>query len=156
MRVRWRDREIQMRIPDETFLCHLTCEHGRRSCAHTAFDGVSASIRAYRELIPRGRAYSDERHRIGRTKFFDDAFLSMLRHYFHFRDRDEFIVDDVGMDLPDLAVVRENALAAARDMAADKTQAGEPIGHEAIEVVDDDGAPVISVVLRSAIRLVEE
>lgn len=80
----------------------------------------------------------------------------MPRYYFHFRDRDEFIVDDTGMDLPNLTAVRENALAAARDMAADKTQAGEPIGHEAIEVVDDHGAPVISVELRSAIRLVDE
>lgn len=64
----------------------------------------------------------------------------MTRYYFDLRDRDGFIIDDEGFELPDIEAVQKEAVLSLADHGRDA--AAKTIGSLtdlAIEVRDDDG-----------------
>jgi hypothetical protein len=69
----------------------------------------------------------------------------MTRYYFDLRDRDGFIIDDEGFDLPDIeAVQREAVLSLADHGRSASEEAIGSLADLAIEVRDDAG-PVMQV-----------
>jgi hypothetical protein len=75
-----------------------------------------------------------------------------MRYFFNMRGEDLFIEDPDGMELPDVAAVRREALLDARLFVVDKLKACEMIDARIIEVTDEAGdivhsLPVMSVIL---------
>lgn len=70
-----------------------------------------------------------------------------MRYYFDLiDDNGASVIDDVGMDCPDLQAVQTEAARALADMARDAVHSatGAPAHHMSIDVRDDDG-PVMQV-----------
>jgi uncharacterized protein DUF6894 len=76
-----------------------------------------------------------------------------MRYYFNVRTDSELIVDDEGIDLPDLDGVAEEAIQAAQDMLADRVKHGERVDDGVFEVLDRSGATVMVMPIRSVLRL---
>lgn len=68
----------------------------------------------------------------------------MSRYFFNvYNDAD--VIDDEGLELPDLAAAKEEAIRGARGMMADHVLAGRPISlSHRIEVVDAQGKVLAS------------
>jgi hypothetical protein len=67
------------------------------------------------------------------------------RYFFHTRDGDQLVADESGLELRDAEAAREEALRAAGDMVHDASIAGRDVSSQRLEVVDETGAPVLSV-----------
>lgn len=76
----------------------------------------------------------------------------MRRYYFHVHEAIDF-VDDEGLEFPSIGAVREEALLAARELAADEVREGKLNLSHRIEVVDEQQRPVLSLPLRDAIKI---
>jgi hypothetical protein len=63
----------------------------------------------------------------------------MPRFFFHIRDHDRLIVDDEGLELPDVKAAVREAKASIADMQADAVLEGTDIDHQVIEVTDAGG-----------------
>ena len=75
----------------------------------------------------------------------------MTLYYFHLRDGDQFIPDETGVDLPDLAQARREALQSARDMLAEQLKAGEALDGQRIEITSPEGELLEVVSFREAL-----
>jgi hypothetical protein len=63
----------------------------------------------------------------------------MTRYYFDLRDEDGLVVDDEGMELPDIDAVEKEATHAMMDAAREALVRRVRPGETAIEVRDDAG-----------------
>lgn len=77
----------------------------------------------------------------------------MPRYYFHLRDADRLVEDELGMELSGPAEAKAFAEENARDVMAAKVKAGDILDGESIEVVDQVGEMVAVVALKSVLRL---
>jgi hypothetical protein len=71
----------------------------------------------------------------------------MGRFYFHIRSGEQVIVDQEGMDLPDVNAARLEALAAARHILADAIRSGKGDTPEAFVIADGNGSELETVPL---------
>ena len=77
----------------------------------------------------------------------------MPKFYFNVRTNDCFDEDTLGSELPSLDAARDEAIQAAREMVAEKVLAGALIDGQRFEIVGEDGALLLEVPFRSALRL---
>ena len=78
----------------------------------------------------------------------------MPRYFFHLYD-DLIAHDDEGVELPNIAAARLNALIGARDIIAQQVKRGYFMLSHWIEVVDERGEPVMTVTFREAVDVKE-
>ena len=76
----------------------------------------------------------------------------MPHYFFDTRDNDEFITDDVGLELPDLERVKVEAARALADLARDVIP-GSVRRHLSVEVRDDQGPVMIAMMMFEAVIL---
>lgn len=76
-----------------------------------------------------------------------------MRYYLNIRTDKELIIDDEGVDLPDLGDVAEEAEQAARDILADRIKHGERVDDGIFEILDLHGVTVMTMPIRSVLRL---
>jgi hypothetical protein len=78
----------------------------------------------------------------------------MSRYYFHLRLLDdEVIADQEGLDLPDTATARQEALAAARQILADSIKFGRENIPDAFIVADSEGHELDTIPLAAALPI---
>ena len=76
------------------------------------------------------------------------AVLAPMPHfYFHFR-QGEKIIDDEGLDLPDLAAAQAEALKSIREIVAERVLAGDDFPDS---ITDADGKEITSVTVASVL-----
>ena len=78
----------------------------------------------------------------------------MPRYFFHVYD-DVIAKDDEGMDLPNLAAARLNAIRGARDIISEQVRHGHLVLSHWIDVVDEGGATVLTLPFREAVDIRE-
>ena len=78
------------------------------------------------------------------------AVLAPMPHfYFHFR-QGEKIIDDEGLDLPDLAAAQAEALKSIREIVAERVLTGDDF-PDSIVITDADGKEITSVTVASVL-----
>lgn len=78
----------------------------------------------------------------------------MPKYFFNVLSSGQEALDAEGECLPDLDAAREEAIAGIRDIAADHVRFGEPLDlGDRIEVVDEQGKPLLSVTFRDAVPI---
>jgi hypothetical protein len=77
----------------------------------------------------------------------------MSRFYFHVRDGDVVVRDNMGADLEDAEAVRFQARCVARDLLAQAICADMKINGREIIVVDEAGADVLHLPVRDVLKL---
>lgn len=77
----------------------------------------------------------------------------MQRYFFNvYNDVD--VIDDEGLELPDLSAAKDEAIRGARGMMADHILAGRPVSlSHRIEVADADGKVMASMPFRELITI---
>ncbi len=75
----------------------------------------------------------------------------MKRYFFHQRIGEELIEDFEGFEYDSAAAARASALVSARHLWAAAILAGDDLSGEAIEIVDEDGSPIVTVPLSDAL-----
>ena len=75
----------------------------------------------------------------------------MPRFFFHVRDGDSLTEDPDGSELPDLAAALAEALAAARELAAERIKAGKGPDGRRFEIGDAAGRTLATVPFRAAL-----
>jgi hypothetical protein len=75
----------------------------------------------------------------------------MPRFYFHMRTDQDLVLDDEGIELPDIDVAKEDALKAAREIMARKIRYGSDDFPDAVVIFDQDGKEIASVALVDAL-----
>jgi hypothetical protein len=76
------------------------------------------------------------------------------RYFFHVYD-DIIAQDEEGLELPDLAAARLNALIGARDLITEQVRHGYIVLSHWIDVVDEQGEKVLVVTFRDAVDIRE-
>jgi hypothetical protein len=76
------------------------------------------------------------------------------RYFFHVFD-DVIAQDEEGMELPSIEAARLNALIGARDLIAEQVKRGYFVLSHWIDVVDEQGTPVLTVTFRDAVDIRE-
>lgn len=71
----------------------------------------------------------------------------MRRYFFHQRIGNELIEDFEGFEYDSAAAARASAVVSARHLWAAAILAGDDLSDEAIEIVDEDGSPIMTVSL---------
>ncbi len=77
----------------------------------------------------------------------------MPRFYLHYREPDDLIVDQEGLELPDLEAAKAEAERAGRDILAEKVKLQQPLNHDVIEIASEDGQVLAKVALSRLIKL---
>ncbi len=78
----------------------------------------------------------------------------MPRYFFHLYD-DVIAHDEEGMELPNVAAARLNALKGARDIIAEQVKRCYFVSSNWIYVVDEQGDPVMTLTFRDAVDVKE-
>ena len=78
----------------------------------------------------------------------------MPRFFFNVYD-DRIAIDDEGLELPNLAAARLQAIRGARDIIAEQVRHGYFILSHWIDVIDADGEKVLTLTFRDAIDIKE-
>lgn len=78
----------------------------------------------------------------------------MPRYFFHVYD-DVIAIDEEGMELPNVAAARLQALRGARDIVAEQVKHGYFVLSHWIDVVDDGGEAVLTLSFREAVEIKE-
>jgi hypothetical protein len=76
------------------------------------------------------------------------------RYFFHVYD-DVIAQDEEGVELPSVAAARLNALIGARDLITEQVRRGYIVLSHWIDVVDEQGAPVLTITFRDAVDIKE-
>jgi hypothetical protein len=76
-----------------------------------------------------------------------------MRYFFHLRESGEFVVDEEGRDLPDIAAVEAAAKMDARCVISAEAKAGKLPLAVCIEVHDEQGQRVLDLPFRDAVIL---
>jgi hypothetical protein len=71
----------------------------------------------------------------------------MRRFYFHLRQDGELVLDDEGIELPDVATARREAERGARELLAEAIKASKDTVPEAFVIADEHGREVDTVLL---------
>jgi hypothetical protein len=69
----------------------------------------------------------------------------MPRYFFHILSGGETVEDEEGMDLPDMAAARQEAVASARDLALSADKDGFGKETRSVQIIDAAGAVLGSV-----------
>ena len=69
---------------------------------------------------------------------------------FHVRDSDGLLEDLQGAGFPDPVAARAGAVAASREVPAERIKAGQPLGGLRFEIRDEAGRSVATVPIRDA------
>jgi hypothetical protein len=77
----------------------------------------------------------------------------MPKYYLHLRNGDTVIKDPDGTELVDLHAARREAVAAGREILAERVRTGQVIDRETLEICDEAGNLLAEVILRDLIRL---
>ena len=77
----------------------------------------------------------------------------MARFHLHIRDGTDLIKDPAGIDLPDLAAARAEALAGVRSILSGHFRVGEVLSGQQIEIMDETGVLLATVPFRDTIGL---
>ena len=77
----------------------------------------------------------------------------MPRFYFHLHN-DLDVIDDEGLELPDLAAAREKAIESAHDIACACIKKGELNLEHYILVTDEAGQEVLKLTFRESFKIV--
>ena len=73
--------------------------------------------------------------------------------YFHLREDGTIVVDEEGIELPDLSAAREEAIAGARSILSDEAKKGRlPLSFR-VEVTDEAGDTVMSLIFADAVAI---
>jgi hypothetical protein len=64
-----------------------------------------------------------------------------MRYFFHVRDGQDLLTDEVGVELPDDNSALDEAKCAARDFLVDNVKFGDPLDNRRFEVWDERGVP---------------
>jgi hypothetical protein len=75
----------------------------------------------------------------------------MRRYFLHVRDGTSVIIDDQGIELPDLGAARQEALAAARQIMSQAVLKGEPLDGRVFEIADQHGTVLLLVPFSEAL-----
>ena len=75
----------------------------------------------------------------------------MPRYFFHVRTHSALIIDEEGLDLDSLDVVRAQTLAGAKELIKLFVDRGQSVAATSIEVADESGAEVAHLYLTSVI-----
>lgn len=75
----------------------------------------------------------------------------MAQFYFHFRNGTEFLEDQEGRDVVDVATARAMGIASLRDILAGDVLSGVLHRASAIEIEDADHRPVVMIALADAL-----
>ena len=78
----------------------------------------------------------------------------MPRYFFHVYD-DIIAEDEEGVELPNLAAARLKALIGARDLIAEQVRRGYFVLSHWIDVVDEQGEPVLTLTFKDAVDIKE-
>lgn len=79
----------------------------------------------------------------------------MPRYLFNVNDGETFKKDDEGVELPDLDAVREEAVAAVKDITAGKLKQGAAVGvvsERSFDVTDESGRTVLNMPFKVALQ----
>jgi hypothetical protein len=74
------------------------------------------------------------------------------RYFFHVYD-DVIAEDEEGVELPNLAAARLNAVLSARDLIAEQVRHGHFVLSHWIDVVDEQGEKVLTVTFGDAVEI---
>jgi hypothetical protein len=77
----------------------------------------------------------------------------MPKYFFHIRDGSDLIEDLEGMELPDDNSIRTEALAAAREIMADRIKAGKSIDGQEFLIFDEAGSQVDVVPFAAGLKI---
>ena len=77
----------------------------------------------------------------------------MPRFFLNIRDGVDFIKDLEGTVLPNIEAACREALAAARDLLAEKVRAGDVVNGQSFEITDESGVVRARLPMRDALRL---
>ena len=75
--------------------------------------------------------------------------MGMPHFYFQIRDRERIIVDEEGLDLPDVEAATLEARSGGLHMLKDAMADGDDITHQIVEVTDSQGHIVATVALQA-------
>ncbi|WP_432653307.1 DUF6894 family protein [Rhizobium laguerreae] len=75
------------------------------------------------------------------------------KYFFHVRRRGTFEEDSEGIDLPSPEQACEEAIAAAREIVAERIRMGQPANGDKFEITTEDGTLVTTVSFQSAVGL---
>ncbi|HEX9946655.1 MAG TPA: hypothetical protein VGA98_03865 [Allosphingosinicella sp.] len=76
-----------------------------------------------------------------------------MRYFFHLRESGDYVVDEEGRELPDIAAVEAAARLNARSVLAGEAMTGKLPLAAIIEVRDEQGQPVLDLPFRDAVIL---
>lgn len=74
------------------------------------------------------------------------------RYYFHIRNHDGFDEDLEGTELPSFEAAREEAIAAAREILAERVLQGDLIDGDVFEITREDGVIIDRIPFRSTMN----
>jgi hypothetical protein len=75
------------------------------------------------------------------------------RYFFNLRNGTGYIEDEEGRELPDLETVRDEAIKGVRSLVADDALHGRIDLKGSLEVLDDDGRLVLTVLFAEAVEV---
>ncbi len=78
----------------------------------------------------------------------------MPRYFFHIREIESTVEDTEGIEFPDEAAVRKEAVRSARDLMVEHIRRGLDVSGWSYEVTDEHGRPIMTVPFSEAIRRV--
>ena len=76
----------------------------------------------------------------------------MPRYFFHVHEADGVVEDSEGIDFPDAAAARTEAILAARGIMAEHIRKGEDVSGWSFEIADGSDWPIMSVPFSEAVR----
>ncbi|WP_075293309.1 DUF6894 family protein [Pararhizobium arenae] len=77
----------------------------------------------------------------------------MPKYFFHTRDHDTLYEDLEGVQLTDDQVAIQEAIAAAREICAEKLKYGHEIDGQVFEITTEDGVVIGTVPFRSVLKI---
>lgn len=76
-----------------------------------------------------------------------------MRYFFHLREEDDYVLDEEGVELPDIKDVRQAALQSARSVIAGDAITGKLSLKSVVEVDDEEGTRVLVLPFREAVSI---
>ena len=80
----------------------------------------------------------------------------MPRYYFHLHEPTQLTRDDFGLDLPDLARARVEAVRGVRSVLSEEIRAGRLDLRGRIDVADREGNILLTVLIRDTVEIQRE
>ena len=81
--------------------------------------------------------------------------MRVARYFFHVYDESGFVEDEEGRELDGLPTVRTQAIKGARSIMMEEVRYGRLDLRGRIEIVDDEGRPVLILPFSEAVEVIE-